>query len=121
MPGLDSADQVAEVADNHPPLTDAAKARFQRWTALLIAVSAVLLALNSLGGSNAAEDALNANILASDAWAFYQAKNVRQTMYKLAVDDLTTRLKGGGRDVDAGEPASLAGPHRRLPSYHRPL
>jgi hypothetical protein len=32
------------------------------------------------------------NIKASDTWAFFQAKNVRQTQYKLAVDQLTTRL-----------------------------
>jgi hypothetical protein len=32
------------------------------------------------------------NIKASDTWAFYQAKNVRQTQYKLASDDLKRRL-----------------------------
>lgn len=84
---------------------DEARARFQRQTALLIAVIAVLLAINSLGGGNAAEDAVNANILASDAWAFFQAKNVRQTVYMLAKDDLTARPELGGRDGDAGRQA----------------
>jgi len=32
------------------------------------------------------------NILASNAYAFYQAKNVRQTAYKLAADDVETQL-----------------------------
>lgn len=114
MPGLDPADQLAETADNLPQRADEAKARFQRWTALLIAVIAVLLAINSLGGSNAAEDALNANILASDAWAFFQAKNVRQTMYELAVDDLRARLE---LERETLTPASRRALQARIDAY----
>lgn len=114
MPGVDPAEQVTETAETLSSHEDQAKARFQRWTALLIAVIAVLLAVNSLGGSNAAEDALNANILASDAWAFYQAKNVRQTMVKLAVDELTTRLELEG---DTLTPASRQALQARIDAY----
>jgi hypothetical protein len=48
----------------------------------------MVLALASLGGSNASKEATMHNILASNAYAFYQAKNIRQTSYKLAADDL---------------------------------
>lgn len=92
MSGVDVTETLSEIAEGQAQLEDDRKTRFQRQTALLIAVIAVLLAINSLGGSNAAEDALNNNILASDAWAFFQAKNVRQTVYILAIDDLTMQL-----------------------------
>jgi hypothetical protein len=32
------------------------------------------------------------NIKASDTWAFYQAKNVRQTQYRIAVDQMQAQL-----------------------------
>jgi hypothetical protein len=96
MSAVDAADQVTGAAGEAALAEDDHKARFQRWTALLIAIIAVLLAINGVGGNNAAEDALNANILASDTWAFFQAKNVRQTVYRLAVDDLAMQLELGG-------------------------
>jgi len=53
---------------------------------------AMVLALASLGGSNASKEATMHNILASNAYAFYQAKNIRQTSYKLAADDFQVIL-----------------------------
>jgi hypothetical protein len=35
---------------------------------------------------------VNSNIKASDTWAFYQAKNIRQTDYRLAADELEVLL-----------------------------
>jgi hypothetical protein len=55
-------------------------------TAIYIAALAVMLAICSVGGDNATKDAMRASIEANDAWAFYQAKNVRQTNYALAAD-----------------------------------
>jgi hypothetical protein len=114
MSAVDVTDQVTGAADSSLPNEDDGKARFQRWTALLIAVIAVLLAINSLGGNNAAEDALNNNILASDSWAFFQAKNVRQTVYRLAVDDLATRLELEG---DTLPPAARQALQARIEAY----
>jgi hypothetical protein len=53
---------------------------------------AMLLAISGLGGGNATKEMLNANILASDTYAFYQAKNIRQTSKQLAADDLEALL-----------------------------
>jgi len=55
---------------------------------MIIAVLAMLLAIASLGGQNATKEMLNATILASDTWAFYQAKNIRQTDMRLAAEQL---------------------------------
>jgi hypothetical protein len=44
------------------------------------------LAITGLGGQNAAKEAVNNNIFASNFYAFFQAKNMRQTSYALAAD-----------------------------------
>src|SRR3712207_2914707 len=54
---------------------------------------AALLAITSLGGGNAAEDVANNNIHASDTWAFYQAKSIRQTTMRVAADTLEADLR----------------------------
>jgi hypothetical protein len=54
---------------------------------------AMLLAITSLGGGNAAEDMANNNIHASDTWAFYQAKSIRQTSLRVAADSLDADLR----------------------------
>jgi len=66
--------------------------RFRTTTSVLVAVMAVLLAFASVGGSNAAEDAMFHNVKAADTWAFFQAKNIRQTAYELEVDRLQGQL-----------------------------
>ena len=55
---------------------------------MYIGVLAVLLAICSVGGANAAKDATRANIEATNTWAFYQAKNIRRTSTNLAADEL---------------------------------
>lgn len=72
---------------------DAPSDPFKTQCALLVAVLALVLAVASLGGSNAAKEATMENILAANAFNFYQAKNTRQTAYKLAADDLDLQLK----------------------------
>ena len=61
-------------------------------TALTISVLAMVLAISSLGGSNAAKEATQENILAANAYAFYQAKSIRQTSLKIAAADLELQL-----------------------------
>jgi hypothetical protein len=61
-------------------------------TALTISVFAMVLAFASLGGSNAAKESMHENIQASNAYAFYQAKNIRQTAMKIAAGDLELQL-----------------------------
>ena len=48
----------------------------------------MVLAVSSLGGSNSAKEATQENILAANAYAFYQAKAIRQTSLKIAAADL---------------------------------
>ncbi len=52
----------------------------------------MVLAVSSLGGSNSAKEATQENILAANAYAFYQAKAIRQTSLKIAAADLELQL-----------------------------
>jgi hypothetical protein len=45
-----------------------------------------------LGGSNAMKEATHENILAANAYAFFQAKSIRQNSLKIAVTDLELQL-----------------------------
>ncbi len=59
---------------------------FKQRCAILIAVLAMLLAITALGGDNATKEAVNSNVLASNFFNFYQAKNMRQTAIALSAD-----------------------------------
>jgi hypothetical protein len=77
------ADEAAEMMDK-----DKEADRFKQRAAVAIAVFAMVLAICSLGGSNAAKEAVNNNVLASNYFNFFQAKNMRQTATELAADAL---------------------------------
>ena len=70
--------------------------RFRSRAAIVVGVLAMLLTIASLGGDEAASQIVNNNILASDTYAFYQAKNIRQTDHRLAMDDLQAMLASHG-------------------------
>jgi hypothetical protein len=90
MEASDAADHILELNEE-----DGGKStddKFRSRAALSIAFMAMLLAITSLGGGNAAEDIMNYNIQASDTWAFYQAKNIRKTNTELAAEALEAQL-----------------------------
>jgi len=47
-------------------------ATFRKYAAIYLGIIAMLLAITSLGGSNATKVMLNANIQASDIYGYYQ-------------------------------------------------
>ena len=55
---------------------------FTRRVALTTAIYAVFLAITSLGGNNAMKEMLLAAQQSSDQWAFYQAKVIREHLYR---------------------------------------
>ena len=64
----------------------------EQWIGVFIAILAVLLAIGTMGGNNAAKDAVKANLDATNLWAFFQAKNLRRTHYMMWRDDLERQL-----------------------------
>jgi len=90
MEAADAAELISEIKEERAEAE--ATEKFRNMAALTIAIMAMLLAVGSLGGGNATDDMVYGNIKASDTWAFYQAKNVRQTQYRLAADRLELEL-----------------------------
>ena len=80
---------------------------FRRLTAIYLGVIAMLLAVASLGGAEATKEMLNANIHASDTYAFYQAKYIRQTLYQISAAELEL-LAGGGSAISPNDSAKAA-------------
>ncbi|WP_395666561.1 DUF4337 family protein [Methylocella sp.] len=62
---------------------DAGGARFGRNVAMLVAALAALLSLTEIAEKKSQNAYLAHHITASDDWAFYQAKNIRGTVYSL--------------------------------------
>jgi hypothetical protein len=77
------ADEAADMMDK-----DRERDTFKQRAAMAIAIFAMILAICGLGGSNAGKEALNNNVLASNYFNFFQAKNMRQTAVELAADEL---------------------------------
>jgi hypothetical protein len=74
---------VAEVELPNPEeLLEVKATAFTKRVALVTAVFAVILAITSLGGSNAMKEMLLAQQQSSDQWAFYQAKVIREHLYR---------------------------------------
>jgi hypothetical protein len=93
MEASDAADQLVELREEDEEKKERKEEdRFRSLAAISIAVMAMLLAITSLGGGNVAEDIMGNNIHASDTWAFYQAKSIRQTANKLAAEELESQI-----------------------------
>ncbi|MEA3012878.1 MAG: hypothetical protein QOD42_1423 [Sphingomonadales bacterium] len=107
MEPADAAELIGEVPEE-PAAQDSVN-RFRSRAALLIAVIAAVLAVGGLGGGNATDAMLINTIRASDTWAFFQAKNIRQTAYEIANVEIEGDLAEPGLD-----PATRARLERRL-------
>ncbi len=55
---------------------------FTKRTALITAIFAVILAISALGGNKSSKEMLMSQQQSSDQWAFYQAKVIREHLYR---------------------------------------
>ncbi len=106
MDATDAADLIAELHEDRAEAEQAEK--FRNRAALLIAFLAAVLAIGGLGGGNATDDMIFNNIRASDTWAFYQAKNMRQTLFEVAADTLEAEIAAAGGTATPAQAARLA-------------
>jgi len=91
------ATEASEIAERiHAHERDAhsaeADANFRKLTGIYLGIIAMLLAITALGGAHATKTIVNSNIQASDTYGFYQARNIRQTAYQIAAEELDMQL-----------------------------
>lgn len=97
---------MAEVELPNPEEMEEIKEKaFTRKVAMTTAVYAVVLAITSLGGNNAMKEMLLAQQQASDQWAYYQAKVIREHLYRIEKMRLEAGLleRGEGFSQEARE------------------
>jgi len=104
------AEDASEMMDQ-----DKSEDNFKQRAAIGIAVLAMMLAITGLGGSNAEKEATNNNIFASNFYAFYQAKNIRQTSFALAADELELTMAAN----PAMAPEVKAAMQKRIDGYRK--
>jgi hypothetical protein len=75
-----------KASEAHEHIEETLEGHRNRRVAILIAILAAMLALAEMGGGQAKQDSLNANIEASNLWAFFQAKTIRQTVLRTAAE-----------------------------------
>jgi hypothetical protein len=102
------ADEAADLMDKEREADT-----FKQRAAVAIAVFAMVLAICGLGGSNAGKEAVNNNVLASNYYGFFQAKNMRQTATELAAD----AIEHGWLNEPAVPDAAKAGLRKKLDDY----
>jgi hypothetical protein len=71
-----------------------------KWIGLLISVLALFLAVSEMLGKSAQTHALALNIQASDTWNFFQAKTIRQTVLRTAVENAKIEQPGDKAALD---------------------
>jgi hypothetical protein len=88
---------VAEIELPDPEeLSEIKEKTFTRRVALVTAVFAVMLAITALGGNNAMKAMMLAQQQSSDQWAFYQAKVIREHLYRNETSHLQLDLLAMG-------------------------
>ncbi len=93
---------MAEVELPNPhELEEIREKAFTRRVAMITAVFAVLLAVSSLGGTYNMKEMLMAQQQASNQWSYYQAKVIREHLYRSQIMLLETMLLDRGAAMKA--------------------
>jgi hypothetical protein len=84
-----------------------------RKIAMVIAVLALFLSFSETLGKSAQTEAVDANVKASDAWAFFQAKDIRKTMVLTAADQTSVLAAG------LSDPAAKAAVEKQIETWRK--
>lgn len=94
------------------------EAYVKSWAAITISIFALLLAINGMYGSSNSSKVLNGTIAANNYWAWFQAKNVRATIFETAgldekaakqradMEEISEKAKAAESDRDAAKKRS---------------
>ena len=91
------------------------KDAFSKRVALCTALFAVMLAITSLGGNNAAKDMMLSQQQSSNQWAFYQSKVMREHLYRVEQQKAAALLVERSASMNSASPGII----RKKPSVVR--
>lgn len=83
---LEHHEKIHEAAHGHQAVPGASNST--KKIAILISLLAALLAIAEMGGKSAQNNAVIANIEASNLWGFFQAKSIRMTLLRAQAEAL---------------------------------
>jgi hypothetical protein len=88
---------MAEIELPNPEeLEEKTRNSFSKKVALFTSIYAVILAICALGGNNSMKEMLLAQQEASNQWAYYQAKNIREYLYRIEKDRIEVQIAERG-------------------------
>ncbi|GAU83088.1 DUF4337 domain-containing protein [Bosea sp. BIWAKO-01] len=96
-------------------VTETAASGSNKRIALLIAMLALMLAFSEIGGKNAEQESISKNIEASNLWSFFQAKTIRGTTLRTAVEAMEVDLAA------ATEPATRERMQKRIDGWKQTI
>ncbi len=86
--------KVGIVSGTHADVFDeASEQKHDKWVAIFISILAVLIAFAEVGNTDMMKISQHAGIQANDAYAFYQAKQIRQSQLKVASDQFELKAQ----------------------------
>ncbi len=86
--------KVGIVSGTHADVFDEAnEQKHNKWVAIFISILAVLIAFAEVGNTDMMKVSQHAGIQANDAYAFYQAKQIRQSQLKVASDQFELKAQ----------------------------
>ena len=92
MEGLEVHEHIEHAGGGHAHEAGGQHVSPNRKVGLLISALAAALAIAEAAGKGAQTEALDRNVAASDLWAFYQAKSIRQTTLRTAEEAVALEL-----------------------------
>jgi len=99
MQAADAAERLKELQSREAAEEKTGLHKFENQAALMIAFLAMLLAINSVAGSDNLQAVLQSETEVTNNWAFYQARNIRRTSTLLTKDQFELQLRTGGAAI----------------------
>ena len=94
------------------------KEKWLNYLAFMSVILAVCATLSTFKGGSYSTRSVLSQTMASDQWAFYQAKSVKGYLYEIQKEELALELKGAGKNVPITQVQEV---QRKIEDYGRKI
>jgi hypothetical protein len=77
--------------------TDKEKAKWLNYLSITTILFSLCATLSAFNGGNYGGKSMSSQIKASDQWAFYQSKSIKQYLYEIQIDNIRAELLEGDK------------------------